>query len=146
MTIRLATYEETQNILNHHMEVMKEATMGYVKPSREKVLEFMSPFINGGGYYLVRSKNNTIHGWVGIGRTIDQNTDELVGLINEMYVLPPYRNQGVARKLCKAAFNQLKAEGLETVILNVYAGNKAKYLYQQLGFQEVSSLMKKDLN
>ncbi|MEH6995149.1 GNAT family N-acetyltransferase, partial [Neobacillus drentensis] len=60
MTIRKATYEETQRILNYHLEVLKEATMGYVKPSREKAIEMMTPFLNGGGYYLVRVKNNVI--------------------------------------------------------------------------------------
>lgn len=146
MTIRLATFEETQNILNYHMVVMKEATMGYVKPSREKVYQLMSPFLNGGGYYLVRTKNNVIHGWVGLGRTVDQNTDELVGFINEMYVFPLYRKQGVAKKLCEAAFKQLKAEGYKKVQLNVYSGNHAKNLYQNLGFQEVSTMMTRDLD
>lgn len=146
MTIRRATYEETQRILNYHLEVLKEATMGYVKPSREKAVEMMTPFLNGGGYYLVREKNNVIQGWVGLGRVIDLNTDEEVGFINEMFVLPPYRNQGAARKLCKAAFIQLRAEGHKKVQLNVYAGNHAKHLYEKLGFQDVSTLMTKNLD
>ena len=146
MTIRKATYEETQSILNYHLEVLKEATMGYVKPSREKAIEMMTPFLNGGGYYLVRVKNNAIQGWVGLGRVIDQNTDEVVGFINEMYVLPPYRKQGAAEKLCKAAFIQLRGEGHKKVQLNVYAGNHAKHLYEKLGFNDVSTLMTKNLN
>lgn len=146
MTIRKATGDETQKILNYHMEVLKEATMGYVKPSREKAMQLMAPFLNGGGYYFVRIKHNVIQGWVGLGRTIDQNTDELVGFINEMYVLPHYRNQGIAEKLSKAVFTQMKAEGYKKVQLNVYAGNQAKQLYQKLGFQDVSTLMSKNLD
>lgn len=146
MTIRLASNYEAQAILNYHMNVMKEATMGYVKPSREKVYQLMTPFINSGGYYLIREKNNIIQGWVGIGNTIDPNTDEKVGFINEMYVLPPYRKQGIAEKLCKAAFKQLKAEGYNKVQLNVYNGNHAKHLYQKLGFQDISTLMMRNLD
>jgi ribosomal protein S18 acetylase RimI-like enzyme len=146
MTIRKATYEETQSILNYHLQVLKEATMGYVKPSREKAIEMMTPFLNGGGYYLVRVRNNVIQGWVGLGRIIDQNTDETVGFINEMYVLPAYRKQGAAEKLCKAAFIQLRAEGHKKVQLNVYAGNRAKQLYEKLGFTDVSTLMTKNLD
>jgi ribosomal protein S18 acetylase RimI-like enzyme len=146
MTIRKATVNETTKILNYHMEVLKEATMGYVKPSPAKAYQLMSPFLTGGGYYLVRSKNNVIQGWVGIGSIIDQNTDEQVGFINEMYVLPPYRNQGVAEKLCKAVFKQLKAEGFKKVQLNVYSGNHAKQLYQKLGFQDVTTLMERNLD
>ncbi|MEH7252587.1 GNAT family N-acetyltransferase [Neobacillus niacini] len=145
MTIRRATYEETQRILNYHLEVLKEATMGYVTPSREKAMELMSPFLQGGGYYLVRIKNNMIQGWVGLGQIIDQNTDETVGFINEMYVLPPYRNQGAAKKLCQAAFSQLRAKGYKKVQLNVYAGNHAKQLYEKLGFKDISTLMTKNL-
>nr|WP_263326394.1 GNAT family N-acetyltransferase [Neobacillus sp. Marseille-Q6967] len=145
MTIRKATFEETQQILNYHMEVMKEATMGFVKPSRDKVMQFMAPFLEGGGYYLVRIQDHFIHGWVGIGKTVDQNTDELIGFINEMYVLPPFRNQGVGEKLCRAACKQLKAEGYKKVQLNVYAGNHAKNLYHKLGFQDVSTLMTRNL-
>jgi ribosomal protein S18 acetylase RimI-like enzyme len=146
MTIRKATYEETQQILNYHIQVLKEATMGYVKPTREKAMEMMSPFLNGGGYYLVRVKNNAIQGWVGLGGIIDQNTDEKVGFINEMYVLPPFRKQGAAEKLCKAAFIQLRAAGYKKVQLNVYAGNHAKHLYEKLGFKDVSTLMTKNLD
>ncbi|WP_045519617.1 GNAT family N-acetyltransferase [Neobacillus niacini] len=146
MTIRKATNEETQSILNYHLEVLKEATMGYVKPSREKAIEMMTPFLNGGGYYLVRIKNNVIQGWVGLGRIIDQNTDEQIGFINEMYVLPHHRKQGAAEKLCRAAFIQLRAEGLKKVQLNVYAGNHAKHLYEKLGFKDVSTLMTKNID
>ena len=146
MTIRKATYMETQSILNYHLEVLKEATMGYVTPSREKAMEMMTPFLSGGGYYLVRVKNNIIQGWIGLGRIIDQNTDEIVGFINEMYVLPRYRKKGAAEKLCKAAFMQLRAEGHKKVQLNVYAGNHAKHLYEKLGFTDVSTLMTKNLD
>ncbi|MDF2857673.1 MAG: family N-acetyltransferase [Neobacillus sp.] len=145
MPIRIATPDETQKILNYHMEVIKEATMGFVKPSYAKVSELMAPFFNGGGYYLVRSKDNMIQGWIGVGRLIDQNTDEWVGFINEMYVLPQFRNQGIAEKLCKAAFTQLKIQGFSKVHLNVYSGNPAKRLYQKLGFQDVSTLMAMNL-
>jgi ribosomal protein S18 acetylase RimI-like enzyme len=146
MTIRKATYEETQNILNYHLKVLKEATMGYVTPSHQKAMELMSPFLNGGGYYLVRVKHNMLQGWLGLGRIINQNTDETVGFINEMYVLPPFRNQGVAKKLCQAAFIQLRSEGYKKVQLNVYAGNHAKHLYGKLGFTDVSTLMTKNLD
>ncbi|MEH6995148.1 GNAT family N-acetyltransferase, partial [Neobacillus drentensis] len=66
--------------------------------------------------------------------------------INEMYVLPPYRKQGAAEKLCKAAFIQLRAEGHKKVQLNVYAGSDAKQLYEKLGFKDVSALMSKNLD
>ncbi|GEL76603.1 GNAT family N-acetyltransferase [Tenuibacillus multivorans] len=146
MTIRKATYNETQEILKHALDVLEEATMGYVEPRREKALEMVSPFLSNGGYYLVCIENNVIQGWVGIGRTFDYHTDQVIGIIPEIYVLPKFRKKGLAEKLCKKAFKQLKEEGHEKVQLNVYAGNPVKHLYEKLGFQKISTLMERDLN
>jgi ribosomal protein S18 acetylase RimI-like enzyme len=40
----------------------------------------------------------------------------------------------------------LKEKGYKKVQLNVFSGNRAKHLYQNLGFQEVSTLMEKKLD
>ncbi|OLS33716.1 N-acetyltransferase [Bacillus sp. MRMR6] len=145
MTIRKATYLETQKILNYSLIVMQESTMGFVKPSQEKAKFLLGPFLSNGGYYLVYTKQNVIQGWVGIMDMIDNNSDEPIGFINEIYVLPPYRNLGIANKLCLTVFNHFKAAGCKQVQLNVYAGNPAKKLYHKLGFEDVSSLMAKKL-
>lgn len=146
MTIRKATYNETQKILNHSLVVLKEATMGYVEPSREKARQLVSPFLSDGGYYLVQIENNVIQGWIGVGGTMDYYSDQMVGIIPEVYVLPQFRKQGVAEKLCKEVFRQLKEEGYKKVQLNVFSGNHVKHLYQKLGFQEVSILMERNLD
>jgi ribosomal protein S18 acetylase RimI-like enzyme len=145
MAIRRATYIETQNILNYALIVMHESTMGFVKPTQEKVQFLLSPFLSNGGYYLVYTKHNVIQGWIGIMDMVDNNSDEPIGFINEIYVLPPYRNLGIANKLCITVFNHFKAAGCKQVQLNVYAGNPAKKLYHRLGFEDVSSLMSKKL-
>ncbi|MFB4166230.1 N-acetyltransferase family protein [Alteribacillus sp. JSM 102045] len=146
MTIRKASYKETQEILNQSLEVLIEATTGHVVPRKEKALQLISPFLYNGGYYLVHSEDNVMNGWIGVGRTTDYYTDEVVGFIPEMYVLPSYRNQGIAEKLCVEGIKQLKDQGYKKVQLNVFAENHAKHLYQKLGFQEVSTLMEKNLD
>lgn len=143
MTIRKATYSETQIILNHSIDVLKEATMGFVEVSQEIADQMVSPFLSDGGYYLVCMEDHVIQGWIGVGTTIDFHSGEMIGVILEIYVQPPYRKQGVAEKLCKEAFRQLKEKGYRKVQLNVFSGNPAKHLYQNLGFQEVSTLMEK---
>ena len=145
MAIRKATYHETQKILSHSLEVLKEATMGYVQPSKEKAIRMVSPFLADGGCYLVDIENNRIKGWIGVGTTIDYCTDEMVGIIPEIYVYPQYRNQGVAEQLCYEGFMHLKEKGYKKVQLHVFEGNHAKHLYQKLGFQEVATLMEKNL-
>lgn len=145
MTIRKATYSETQEILTHSLEVLKEATRGYVQPRREKAIQMVSPFLTDGGYYLVYIEKNLMKGWIGIGSIMDHYSDEIVGIIPEIYVFPPYRNQGIAEKLCQEGFKHLIEQGLTKVQLNVFEGNHAKCLYQKLGFQEISTLMIKKL-
>jgi len=145
MPIRKATNLETQQILDHSLEVLKESAMGFVKPSKEKALQMVSPFLANGGYYLVYVEKNNVKGWIGAGKSFDSYTDETIGFISEIYVLPLYRKQGIAEKLFEAVFRQFQTEGLRKVQLNVFSGNHARELYQKLGFQDVSMLMEKDL-
>ncbi|KPH79157.1 GNAT family N-acetyltransferase [Oceanobacillus caeni] len=145
MTIRKATYRETQKILNHSLDVLKEASMGYVIPTKEKARQMVIPFLSD-GYYLVYIENNVIKGWIAVASTIDYYTDDPVGIIPELYVLPPYRKQGLAEILCKEALKRLKEEGHTKVQLNVFSGNHIKHFYQKLGFQEISTLMEINLD
>ncbi|UJL46680.1 GNAT family N-acetyltransferase [Virgibacillus sp. NKC19-16] len=145
MTVRKATSRESQEILGHALDVLKESTMGHVEPSWEKAMQMVSPFLLSGGYYLVSIENNVIQGWIGVGSIMDYHTGEMVGVIPEVYVLPQYRKQGIAEELCEGAFKQLKLEGYKKVQLHVYSGNHVKHLYERLGFQEVSSLMERNL-
>ena len=146
MEIRRATIHETRYIVDQSLEVLKEATMGHVTPTPEKSLQMMSLFLSNEGYYLVAVENDVVAGWVGIGSTIDYLTNELIGVIPEIYVLPKYRKYGIAERLCEDAFRQLKEGRHDKVQLHVFAGNHAKQLYQKLGFQEVSTLMEKKLD
>ncbi|ASN06051.1 GNAT family N-acetyltransferase [Virgibacillus necropolis] len=146
MTIRKATCHETEKIVSRSLEVLKESTMGYVLQEEGKALEMVSPFLSSGGYYLVYVENNVIEGWIGVGRTIDYNTNEMIGIIPEIYVLPKFRKQGIAESLCREANRQLKGKGYKKVQLTVYTGNHVKSLYQKLGFQEISTLMEINLD
>lgn len=108
-------------------------------------MQMVSPFLSGGGYYLVSIENNVMQGWIGVGSIMDYHTEKMVGVIPEVYVLPAYRKQGIAGKLCTEAFEQLKREGYKKVQLHVFSGNQVRHLYEKLGFQEISSLMEKSL-
>lgn len=146
MTVRKASRRETQKILDYSLQVLKEATMGHVKPSKEKASEMVAPILGGGGFYLVHVENNVVQGWIGVGSTLDYHTDEIVGVLPEIYVLPQYRKRGIAEKLCNEALKHLQEEGFKRVQLNVFEGNPSKYLCQKLGFQEIVILMEKKLD
>ncbi|QKY68848.1 GNAT family N-acetyltransferase [Lentibacillus sp. CBA3610] len=146
MTIRKATKRETQQIVARSLDVLKEASVGHIPPKQEKALQMVTPFLAAGGYYLVFVKDDVMQGWIGIGSTTDYYTDKPVGIIPELYVLPRYRQQGVAEALCTEALKRLEEAGFTAVQLNVFAGNAIKAFYQKLGFKDVTTLMELKLD
>jgi|SRR5699024_2522071 len=146
MVIRKATSREIQKILAYSPVVMKESTMGFVEGSKDIASQMMSQILADGGYYLVYMEEKVVQGWVGIGQFYNSYSDEMEGMIAELYVLPQYRKTGIAERLLESAFNRLTEEGFKKVKLNVYSGSPAKYLYEKLGFHDVSTMMEKDFN
>lgn len=143
--IRKATSQETKQILNYAPIVMKESTMGFLNESKEIAVQIMSKIITDGGYYLVYIDNKVVKGWIGVGWSYNLYTNEMEVMIAELYVLPQYRKKGIARKLIDHVIRRLRKAGYQKVQLNVFAENYAKYLYEKLGFYDVSTLMEKNL-
>ena len=146
MAIRKATMKETATILEHSLIVLKEASMGYVTPKKTKSIQYTESFLSNGGYYLVCSEEKVIKGWIGLSNGMDYNTDEPIGFISELFIIPNWRKQGIAEKLLNEAILQFEKLGYDRVQLNIYAGNKAKKLYDKLGFSDVSMIMEKNIN
>src|SRR5690625_4845677 len=120
MVIRKASYGETQKILNHAIEIRKEATMGQVEPTEEKAHQMISSFLSVEGHYLGHAdEDDSRQGWIGIGKTLVFYTGEMVGIIPEIFVLPTYRKQGIAEKLCKPALSHSNGEGYQKVQIHV---------------------------
>jgi ribosomal protein S18 acetylase RimI-like enzyme len=137
---------ETDKILGHALIVLKEASMGYVAPKKAKAIQHTENFLANGGYYLVCSEDKIIKGWIGLSNGMNYNTDEPIGFITELYIIPKWRNQGIGEELLSGALLQYKKIGYDQVQLNIYAGNKAKSLYEKIGFHDVSTVMQKNLN
>lgn len=145
MGIRRATANETNTILSHALDVMKEATMGKVKSNKENAKQIMLPVLEQGGYYLVFVEHRTLLGWIGVGQFTDLYSDEIIGMIPALYVMPAYRKRGIARKLCEEACGELRTAGCSKVQLNVFEGNKAKALYHAMGFYNIMTMMEMEL-
>ena len=54
--------------------------------------------------------------------------------IHSIYVAPSYRGEGVGRKLLEAALEWGRGKGCAEAELNVLAGNPARKLYEDAGF------------
>lgn len=146
MYIRRASKKETNEILKHAHQVFIESTNGLFDTNVEKAKQINSLFLSNGGYYLIWYENDTILGWIGVGITFDPFTDEEIGIIPELYVLPPHRNKGIAKKLCHAAMNNFRKQKCKRVQLNVFENNLAKNLYRILGFRDIYTTMEKVLD
>ncbi|WP_025784551.1 GNAT family N-acetyltransferase [Sporosarcina sp. D27] len=146
MEIRLAHEKELLEILAHWKVVMSESTAGYLDKNQEGELSPLAPFFYDDFDYLVFVEEGTVQGWIGIGEIRDAHIHESKGFISELYVLPAFRKQGVGRKLCEEAIKKFKEANYDSVQLNLFKGNNAKYLYENLGFSEVSCLMELSLD
>ncbi len=53
--------------------------------------------------------------------------------IYEVYVLTDYQNQGIGRRLCADAAEELQKRGAESLVVEVIEGNPARFFYETLG-------------
>lgn len=141
MIIRKADQNETNTLLYMTINVMSESTMGLVHNDVQMGMNMFVPLLNSGSYYLIAVDQNQMAGWVLIGPDFSPVNVQKTGSITSLYVFPLYRKIGLGKQLMHSAIQQLKAEGFQKVMLNVYTGNPAKHLYENLGFTDVSTVM-----
>ncbi|MCM3441837.1 GNAT family N-acetyltransferase [Metabacillus halosaccharovorans] len=141
MIIRKADQNETNTLLYMTINVMSESTMGLVHNDVQMGMNMFVPLLNSGSYYLIAVDQNQIAGWVLIGPDFSPVNVQKTGSITSLYVFPFYRKIGLGKQLMQSAIQQLKAEGFQKVMLNVYTGNPAKQLYENLGFTNISTVM-----
>lgn len=74
------------------------------------------------------------------------NNDDKNGyLIDGLYVLEEYRNQGIAKKLINAALDEINNKNVSFIDINVMSDNKiAINLYKLFGFNEFKITMRKE--
>ncbi|MGG0746123.1 GNAT family N-acetyltransferase [Priestia megaterium] len=99
-----------------------------------KANELVGSAFEKGCYYLVSRQENKLAGWVLIGPSTDFFSKEEIGFIYELYVVPEYRGQGLAKPLIQKAIDELSFKGYPEIRLSVHAGNFAQHVYRDLGF------------
>ncbi|MFS2169945.1 GNAT family N-acetyltransferase [Priestia megaterium] len=132
--IAKATEEELQEIRTKSADALFKGTMKQFHPSAERVNELVRSAFEKGCYYLVSRQENKLAGWVLIGSSADFFSKEEIGFIYELYVVPEYRGQGLAKPLMQKAIDELSIKGYREIRLSVHAGNFAQHVYRELGF------------
>ncbi|WP_163537427.1 GNAT family N-acetyltransferase [Gracilibacillus sp. YIM 98692] len=144
--ITMASNSEIQYILSNAKDVANEGAVLDNVISQEQAVEIALAVLDQGGYYLVyRTSHQMLAGWILIGETMDFLTGKTHAFLYELYVLPEYRNLGIAKQLMHAAMRNCKRRGYEEVRLNVFANNFAKDLYERIGFEDLQTVMYKKL-
>ncbi len=69
-----------------------------------------------------------------------------MGSIDELYVIPELRKQGVARELCQRLENTFIDYGVEQIFVEVWAFNtNAHQFYADIGFQSHINWLRKSV-
>lgn len=145
MTVRCAKENELKRINQVIPKVFEEAMMGTLNLSDASLRDMSNQLLMQGAKYYVLIEDNVFKGFV----LIDEKTDDFIqqsyGFIYELYVFETYRRQGVAEKLMDFVNGYFKSQEIDEVRLNVNVQNKAKLLYEKLGFQERNVTMSMNL-
>ncbi len=76
--------------------------------------------------------DDTVVGYVAFGRCRRPNMAAM-GEIYELYVAPEYQDRGTGRRLLAAALARMGRARAESVVVEVLAGNPARFFYAHLG-------------
>ncbi|AYK05126.1 GNAT family N-acetyltransferase [Brevibacillus laterosporus] len=141
MEIKMASKEDMKFLYEKTPQALQEGTLGYINVDFESIEEPIHQLLEKGAWYLVGKQNEQIVGWVLAGSITEQFTNKELGYIFELYVMPEWRGKGYAKPLMEGAIQRLKEQGYAEIRLNVYVANRAKVLYEKLGFQERNVIM-----
>lgn len=73
-------------------------------------------------------------------------TIKQIGFINDLFVLPKYRNKGIGKMLTEKALKIFRKKKLKHVCLNAMSGNEnALKAYEKLGFKEYRKELRKTI-
>ncbi|OSX86893.1 hypothetical protein BTJ45_06015 [Bacillus mycoides] len=132
--IKKASKNDLNEILTKSDNALYEGTAKTFKPTRERVKEIVQIALEQGAYYLVSKDDDNLKGWILIGSGKDYFSQESVGFIYELYILPEYRGQKLSKKLMKAGIDELSLKGHKEIRLNAHVKNFARELYKEFGF------------
>ena len=125
MTIRCAKDNELKLINKVIPKLFKEAMMVNFDLSDASLRDMSNQLLLQGAKYYVLIEENICKGFVLIDKKTDYLEQQDYGFIYELYVFEGYRRQGVT-----------KSQHIGEVRLNVNVQNKARLLYEKVGFQE----------
>ena len=101
-----------------------------------------------GRFILVAKAENNLVGYL-YGEVRERPrvyTVKQIGFINDLFILPEYRNTGIGKELTEEALKIFRKKKLKHVCLNAMSGNQnALKAYEKLGFKEYRKELRKTI-
>ncbi|WP_278926695.1 GNAT family N-acetyltransferase [Staphylococcus auricularis] len=145
MIIRKPERDELKLIESLTLQAFSEANQSDIKLIEEPIKGVSKELYDNGAEYFIALENGEVLGWIFLGKNVDAIYNQTFGFIYELFVLPEFRNRGIATKLMEFSFEHFKNKDILQVKLNVHKDNTAKKLYDKLGFNEINISMNKTL-
>ncbi len=136
MNIRLAKESDYEAVVRLVSELMIE--LGFREFEGESVDEIFMDFIQSEarGYVMLAESNENICGVCTVSIVMALRTKGVYGIIQEMYVLPGIRGQGIGEKLLEAALEYAQSVGCSMVEVGTPPeGSRQGRFYQGGGFK-----------
>ncbi len=142
MQIRPATAGDLETIVGHRVAMFRD--MGYSEEVLARVetvsRDLLRPALEDGSYYslLAEIEDHGVVGGAGVFILPWPGYQQRRAWIQNVYVLPAFRRNGIARQLMQTLLAWCRAEGLDSVSL--HASDEGYPLYVELGFQPTNEM------
>lgn len=104
---------------------------------KEKAKKFLKERLlyNESVIFLAIDNENTV-GFTQLYTTFSSVSMEMFYILNDLYVMPPYRGNGVGKALLNKAKELCEQKKFKGVALETANDNPAQYLYKKLGWKK----------
>ena len=136
MKIRLAKESDCETVVRFVSELMQE--LGFRDFDGEGVDEIFMDFVQSKerGYVMLSESNDNICGLCTVSIVMALRTKGVYGIIQEMYILPGIRGQGIGEKLLETALEYAQTIGCSMVEVGTPPeGSRQGRFYQRGGFK-----------
>jgi aralkylamine N-acetyltransferase len=123
--IRVPTDNQTRQIISLYR------TQGWWEHCDDDKNDLVTRIVAGSHCFVVAAEGNTI---IGMGRAISDGVSD--AYIQDLTVLPAYRDSGIGGNILRLLLERLRAEGISWIGLIAEPGSRN--LYERAGFREMA--------
>jgi|SRR5699024_2240220 len=139
MKVRNATKADAENIADVHVKSWQTTYRGILP---QKVLDNLSKeqrtrqwtnIMENANVYVAEDADGNIVGLSNGGPERTGAYPEYTGELYAIYILEAYQRQGIGKMLLKPVLQELKAEGMHSMLVWVLEHNPAEHFYKNIG-------------